>query len=70
MVIQLRAALDPLSELNPAGELQSITVKLADNSSNRAQFTTPPIPFPDGLTAPNDFLLAIILADLFIWMLA
>jgi hypothetical protein len=53
--LQLRVALDPLSEQNPAGEPQSFTVELVDGDGNRAQLTTPEIPYPVGENQANDF---------------
>lgn len=51
--IQLRSAIDPLSELNPAGEPQTFFIELVDESGNRAQVAVPQIPFPLGEKQPN-----------------
>ncbi len=53
--VQLRTALDPLSELNPAAQPQSFTIELVDSTGNRAQVVTPPIDFPVGENQPNDY---------------
>ena len=53
--MQLRTALDPLSELNPAAQSQSFTIELVDSTGSRAQVVTPPIDFPVGENQPNDF---------------
>jgi hypothetical protein len=53
--VQLRVAIDPLSELNPAGEPQSFTVELVDGDGNRAQTVAPQVAYPVGITQPNDF---------------
>lgn len=53
--LQLRAVLDPLSDLNPQGEPQSFTVALVDAEGNQAQVVVSPLPFPIGERRPNDF---------------
>ena len=53
--VQLRAALDPLSELNSADEPQAFSVELVDTNGNRAQIVSPPIDFPIGVETSNDF---------------
>ena len=53
--LQLRAVLDPLSDLNAQGEPQSFTVALVDAAGNQAQVVVPPLPYPIGERQPNDF---------------
>jgi hypothetical protein len=53
--LQFRAALDPLSDLNPQDAPQSLTVSLVDADGNQAQATMPPLPYPVGERQPNDF---------------
>ncbi|MDX1399834.1 MAG: hypothetical protein R3204_15005, partial [Oceanospirillum sp.] len=53
--LQVRAILDPLSDLNPQGEPQSFTVALIDADGNQAQVVVPPLPYPIGERQPNDF---------------
>ncbi len=53
--IQLRTAIDPLSELNPAGEPQAFSIELVDSSGNRAAVMLSPIAFPIGEIQANDF---------------
>jgi hypothetical protein len=53
--LQLRAVLDPLSDLNPQGEPKSFTVTLVDADGNQAQVVVPPLPYPIGERQPNDF---------------
>lgn len=53
--LQLRAVLDPLSDLNPQDEPQSFTVALVDAAGNQAQVVVPPLPYPIGERQPNDY---------------
>jgi len=53
--VQLRAAIDPLSDSNIVGEPQFITLQLVDSHGNREQIMALPIAYPDGQTMPNDF---------------
>lgn len=53
--VQLRTALDPLSELNPAGEPQAFSLEVVDNAGNRAQAVVSRIDFPAGKNQANDF---------------
>ena len=53
--LQLRAAIDPISELNQLGEPQSFTVELVDRDGNRARSVAASINYPVGVTQPNDF---------------
>jgi hypothetical protein len=53
--LQLRAALDPLSDLNPQDKPQSFTVALIDAEGKQAQVVVPPQPYPIGERQPNDF---------------
>jgi hypothetical protein len=53
--LQFRAVLDPLSDLNPQGAPQSLTVVLVDADGNQAQAIVPPLPYPVGERQPNDF---------------
>jgi hypothetical protein len=56
--ISLRAAIDPLSTLNQAGESQTFTVQLVDQQGNRATVVTradePALRFPEGYEVEND----------------
>ena len=55
----LRAAVDPLSPLNPAAGPQAFTLHLTDRAGNRAAVTTrpgePALAFPAGLAQEDDF---------------
>jgi hypothetical protein len=53
--LQLRVALDPLSELNLDGQPQSFTVELVDTGGRREQVILPDIEYPPGLRQPNEF---------------
>jgi hypothetical protein len=53
--LQLRAALDPLSKLNPEGEPQSFTVELVDANGQHAHVHVPDVAYPAGVRQPNDF---------------
>lgn len=53
--LQLRAAIDPLSDLNPQDEPQAFTVVLIDAAGHQAQVVIPPLPYPNGERQPNDF---------------
>lgn len=53
--VQLRVAIDPLSDLNQAGTPQSFTIELVDDNGQKAHVVTPPIPYPIGQKEPNDF---------------
>jgi dienelactone hydrolase len=56
--LHLRAALDPLSELNAEGQPQSFSLSLVDVDGNAAQVTVPSdapaLAFPAGMRRPND----------------
>jgi hypothetical protein len=56
--ISLRAAIDPLSTLNQAGESQTFTVQLVDQQGNSASVVTradePALRFPEGYEVEND----------------
>ena len=52
---QMRAALDPLSELNVEGQPQSFTVELVDAANRRAHIVAPDVAYPAGVRQPNDF---------------
>jgi len=51
--LQLRAALDPLSELNPEGESQSFTVAITDVNGVQGQIVLN-LPYPSGERLPNE----------------
>lgn len=57
--LHLRAALDPLSGLNPQGQPQSLAVELVDGTGARAQVVPPPgiaaLGYPVGIVKPNDY---------------
>ena len=53
--VALRAALDPLSDLNGENEPQSLTLELVDGDGNMAQATTPSLDFPIGQRQPNEY---------------
>jgi hypothetical protein len=53
--LQMRAALDPLSDLNVEGEPQLFTLELVDANNQRAQVIVPNIEFPSGVRQPNEF---------------
>jgi hypothetical protein len=53
--IQLRAAVDPLSDLNAEGEPQSFTVRLTDAEGGIAEAIISGIVYPAGVRRPNDF---------------
>lgn len=53
--LQLRAALDPLSELNAEGEPLSFSVELVDGNGQRAKVSGLELAFPPGVRQPNDF---------------
>jgi dienelactone hydrolase len=56
--VSLRAALDPLSTLNPAGAPQAFTIKVVDtrgkSASVRTQIDEPALRFPEGNKEEND----------------
>jgi hypothetical protein len=52
--IQLRTALDPLSDLNSEGEPQSFTIEVVDASNRRSQVVVPDIESPLGIRQPNE----------------
>jgi hypothetical protein len=57
--ISLRAAVDPLSPLNPTGSPQAFTLKLTDRASKTAAVPTQPgepaLAFPAGLVEEDEF---------------
>ncbi len=57
--LSLRAAVDPLSALNPAAGPQAFTLQLTDRAGNRAAVPTrpgePALAFPAGLVQEDDF---------------
>jgi hypothetical protein len=57
--LSLRAAVDPLSPLNPAAGEQAFTLQLTDRAGNRAAVSTrsgePALAFPAGLVQEDDF---------------
>jgi hypothetical protein len=53
--LQLRAALDPLSELNAEGEPLPFSVELVDGSGQRAEVSGLDLAYPPGIRQPNDF---------------
>ena len=53
--LQLRATLDPLSDLNEEGEPQSFTIELLDDSGQSYRVVVPNLEFPEGVRQPNDF---------------
>lgn len=54
--VQLRVAIDPLSDLNSEGETQSFTMELVDANNQRAKVVVPEIKFPQGIRLPNEFV--------------
>jgi len=52
--LQLRAALDPLSEHNAEGESFSFSIELADGDGRRAEVSGLELAFPPGARQPND----------------
>jgi hypothetical protein len=56
--ISLRAAVDPLSTLNKAGNYQAFTIQLVDKQGNIVSVPTrvdePALRFPDGYKKEND----------------
>jgi hypothetical protein len=59
VALHLRAALDPLSDLNAEGQPQSFTVELVDATGARAGVVLPPetpaLGYPPGVVVPNEF---------------
>ena len=53
--LQLRAALDPLSDLNVEEKPLSFSVELVDGSGRRAEVSGPNLPYPPGVRQPNDY---------------
>lgn len=57
--LSLRAAVDPLSELNTAGATQRFSVRLTDGAGGVAVLTTredePALAFPDGMAREDEF---------------
>ena len=53
--VQLRAAVEPLSDFNTEGEPQALSIVLADGSGGTAQASISDIPFPIGEEQANDF---------------
>ena len=54
--IQMRVALDPLSDLNSDGMSQTFTLELVDATGQRAQILLPEVEFPEGVRKPNDYV--------------
>ncbi len=53
--VQLRVALDPLSELNTLETAQRFTLALVDTSGESAQVIVPEIPYPLGVIQENEY---------------
>jgi len=53
--LQLRVALDPLSELNTEDQPQSFTIELVDAKNQRAGAAVAPIEYPAGVRRPNHY---------------
>lgn len=53
--LQLRAALDPLSDLNPLDETQSFSIVLTDAGGSQAQVAVSDLPYPPGKRQPNEY---------------
>lgn len=57
--VSLRAALNPLSELNKTGDYQSFSIQLTDSKGKTATLSTrpdePALVFPDGYTEEDHF---------------
>jgi hypothetical protein len=53
--VQVRAALDPLSELNSEGEPVSFSVELVDGSGQGTEVSGLELAYPPGVRQPNDF---------------
>lgn len=53
--LQLRAALDPLSDLNAQGESQAFTLLLMDASGDQASVVVTDLPYSSGDRQPNGF---------------
>ena len=54
-MLQLRAALDPLSDLNVEGQPLSFSVELVNGSGRRAEVSELSLAYPPGFRLPNDF---------------
>jgi dienelactone hydrolase len=54
-VIQVRAALDPLSGLNAEGEPLSFSIELVDGNGGQAEVSGLDLEYPPGVRQPNDF---------------
>ena len=52
--MQLRAALDPLSDLNDEREPISFSVELVDGDGRRAEVSGLELPYPPGVRQPNE----------------
>ncbi|HET6446765.1 MAG TPA: hypothetical protein VFI27_19530 [candidate division Zixibacteria bacterium] len=52
--LQLRVALDPLSELNVEGQPLSFTVELVDGRDRSSHVTVSDVEYPPGVRLPND----------------
>lgn len=53
-VLQLRAALDPLSDLNDEGEPMSFSVEMVDGDGGRAEVSGLELAYPPGVRQPNE----------------
>jgi hypothetical protein len=53
--LSLRAALNPLSDLNPQGKTQSFSVVLSDANGRQAKAIVSDVPYPVGKRQPSEF---------------